>query len=87
MRVIRKYTLETSNLIQNITMPLDAKVKRFDFQSGQFCIWVLTDPQQKTEVQFYFLLIETDEYFVEGEYIDSCQDGMDTWHLIQKHPA
>lgn len=84
--VIYKYNLIVGEE-KEMYLDKDAKIVRFSKQGVYLCMWVKLDENADSDdcPMRYFTIVGTGHSFDDDyEYIDSCEDGVFVWHLLEK---
>jgi hypothetical protein len=53
MQTIYKYPLDKMQSIQQLTLPMDAKILSVQVQNSQICLWALIGEQQRKSVKYF----------------------------------
>lgn len=82
MRTIWKYTLAITDAVQNVPMPRNPNIVRFDMQNGVPCVWALVESHNPVETHSFRVFGTGHPIPEDSRYVGTCKDGGYVWHLF-----
>lgn len=83
MRSVWKFTLELSDGVQQVSMPINGDIVHFAMQGDVPCLWAHVDPMAEKETRFFSVHGTGHPLPDDPVHHGTCHHGQFVWHLFE----